>query len=287
MPIPTLFADLSTTVASNSPSGSDNVFPDLDNYIRFINAALASISANTATNGWVSPYVAGTGSWAIPGTIGSTTPNTGAFTTLSSSGLTTANSLTVSTTSTFTGVASFTGTPTGAGLTARFATPGPIGSSAASTGAFTTCTATTFSGSGASLTALPAAQLTGDVPKAALATNLNASGSAGLYVARAWVTFQGTGTVGIIGSGSGNVSGITDNGTGDYTIAFSPALPNADYAAVGTATGGGAATSVVFTIHSTGSSVAPTSKTTSALRVRTSDPDSNEDSTCICVVIFD
>ena len=82
MPVPTTFADLSTTVASNSPAGSENVFPDLDNYIRFINAALASIKANTATNGWVSPYIAGTGSWAIPGTIGSTTPNTGAFTTL-------------------------------------------------------------------------------------------------------------------------------------------------------------------------------------------------------------
>ena len=86
MPVPTTFADLSTTVASNSPAGSENVFPNLDDYIRFVNAALASIRANTATNGWVSPYIAGTGSWAIPGTIGSTTPNTGAFTTLSATG---------------------------------------------------------------------------------------------------------------------------------------------------------------------------------------------------------
>lgn len=82
MAVPTSFADLSTTPGSNSPAGSENVFPSLDDYIRFINAALASIKANTATNGWVSPYIAGTGSWAIPGTIGSTTPNTGAFTTL-------------------------------------------------------------------------------------------------------------------------------------------------------------------------------------------------------------
>lgn len=117
MPVPTSFADLSTTPASNSPAGSENVFPDLDDYIRFINAALASISANTATNGWVSPYVAGSGSWAIPGTIGSTTPNTGAFTTLSASG-----------------------TVSGAGFTARFADPGPIGSTTPSTIAGTTGT---------------------------------------------------------------------------------------------------------------------------------------------------
>lgn len=183
MAVPTSFADLSTTPAANSPAGSENVFPDLDDYIRFINAALASISANTATNGWVSPYIAGTGSWAIPGAIGSTTPNTGAFTTLSSSGLTTANSLTVTNASTFTGVASFTGTPTGAGLTARFATPGPIGSGTASTGAFTTVNASgtitgvTFSGSGASLTSLPAGQLTGDIAAARL-TSVFASSQA-------------------------------------------------------------------------------------------------------------
>ena len=114
MPIPTSFADLSTTVASNSPSGSDNVFPDLDNYIRFINAALASIQANSG-NGWTSPYIAG--SWASPGTIGSSTANTGRFTTLEAT-----------TTSLFTGVATFTAKPAGSGTVLLFAAPtGPIG----------------------------------------------------------------------------------------------------------------------------------------------------------------
>ena len=56
MPIPTSFSDLSTTAASNSPAGGDNVLPDLDNYIRIAFAMLASIKANTATNGWVSLY---------------------------------------------------------------------------------------------------------------------------------------------------------------------------------------------------------------------------------------
>jgi len=37
-----------------------------------------------------------------------------------------------------------------------------------------------------------------------------------VYTAKAWVNFNGTGTVAI--RASGNVSSITDNGTGDYTV---------------------------------------------------------------------
>jgi hypothetical protein len=45
---------------------------------------------------------------------------------------------------------------------------------------------------------------------------------------KAWVNFNGTGTVAI--RGSGNVSSITDNGTGDYTVNFTTALADANYA---------------------------------------------------------
>jgi hypothetical protein len=45
---------------------------------------------------------------------------------------------------------------------------------------------------------------------------------------RAWVNFNGQGTVTI--RGSGNVSSITDNGTGDYTVNFATAMPDANYA---------------------------------------------------------
>jgi hypothetical protein len=48
---------------------------------------------------------------------------------------------------------------------------------------------------------------------------------------RAWVNFDGTGTVSI--RGSGNVSSITDNGTGSYTVNFINIMPDANYAAVG------------------------------------------------------
>lgn len=50
---------------------------------------------------------------------------------------------------------------------------------------------------------------------------------------RAWVNFNGTGTVAI--RGSGNVSSITDNGTGQYTLNFTTAMPDANYSAVGSA----------------------------------------------------
>ena len=43
----------------------------------------------------------------------------------------------------------------------------------------------------------------------------------------AWANFNGTGTVAI--RANANVSGITDNGTGDYTLAFSPVFSDADY----------------------------------------------------------
>jgi len=49
------------------------------------------------------------------------------------------------------------------------------------------------------------------------------------YGCRAWVNFNGTGTVAI--RASGNVSSITDNSTGDYTINFTTAMPDANYAA--------------------------------------------------------
>ena len=50
----------------------------------------------------------------------------------------------------------------------------------------------------------------------------------GVNDAKAWVNFNGTGTVAI--RASFNVSSITDNGTGDYTVNFTTALTDANYA---------------------------------------------------------
>ena len=48
------------------------------------------------------------------------------------------------------------------------------------------------------------------------------------YKCRAWVSFIGSGTVAI--RASGNVASITDNGVGDYTVNFTTAMPDANYA---------------------------------------------------------
>lgn len=55
--------------------------------------------------------------------------------------------------------------------------------------------------------------------------------------AKAWVNFNGTGTVAI--RASFNVTSITDNGAGDYTVNFTTAMPSANYAVAGSATNSG------------------------------------------------
>jgi hypothetical protein len=56
------------------------------------------------------------------------------------------------------------------------------------------------------------------------------TGSAPYYGARTWVNFNGTGVVAI--RASGNVSSITDNGSGDYTVNFTNAMPDANYSVI-------------------------------------------------------
>jgi hypothetical protein len=52
-----------------------------------------------------------------------------------------------------------------------------------------------------------------------------------MYLARAWVNFNGTGTVAI--RASGNISSITDNGAGDYTVNLTTAMADANYCVSG------------------------------------------------------
>ena len=92
---------------------------------------------------------------------------------------------------------------------------------------------------------------------------------------RAWVNFNGTGVVAI--RASGNVSSITDNGTGDYTVNFTTALSDANYAVIGSA----------FT-NVTGSAGPNlnTTPTTSSVRVYTGNPASFADATGCYFAIF-
>jgi hypothetical protein len=84
------------------------------------------------------------------------------------------------------------------------------------------------------------------------------------YGCRAWVNFNGTGTVAI--RASGNVSSITDNGTGDYTVNFTNAMPDANYCPSYSA----AASQTIVDSNGAASHIAqPYSNTTSAHRVKT------------------
>lgn len=60
-------------------------------------------------------------------------------------------------------------------------------------------------------------------------TLFNASGSAPVYACRAWVNFNGT-TATI--RNSGNITSITDNGTGKYTVNMTTAMPDTQYSVV-------------------------------------------------------
>lgn len=119
---------------------------------------------------------------------------------------------------------------------------------------------------GASTLATTVASPTLTTPNINSAQFATVSGTAPIYPCRAWVNFNGTGTVAI--RASGNVTSITDNGTGDYTVNFTTAMPDADYAptiAISSIYTNNA--SAVATVNSNGSNteVAPT---TTACRVQ-------------------
>ena len=108
-----------------------------------------------------------------------------------------------------------------------------------------------------------AISLTGDVDVTGNLRFNSGYGSAALaYGVRAWVNFNGTGTVAI--RASGNVSSITDNGTGDYTVNFTTPMPDANYSYNVAASNGGEPLRVGF--NATGGSTVEVAPTTSAFR---------------------
>jgi hypothetical protein len=113
----------------------------------------------------------------------------------------------------------------------------------------------------------------------------NSSGTQIGTLCRAWVNFNGTGTVAI--NAQFNVSSITDNGTGDYTVNFSNAMSDANYSTIGSCnrqSGGGDGIVSLYANNNNGALVDPT---TSAARINTSlFNNSDVDLTYVCVAIF-
>lgn len=94
--------------------------------------------------------------------------------------------------------------------------------------------------------------------------------------AKAWVNFNGTGTVAI--RAAFNVSSITDNGTGDYTANFVTPMPDANYALVGSLEGAGGAL---------GASTATAAQTTSRRLIAfTTSPIVAADNVAVMVAFF-
>jgi len=113
----------------------------------------------------------------------------------------------------------------------------------------------------------------------AAATSLStASGSAPSYSARAWVNLNGTATPATIRN-SGNVSSVTDNGTGNYTINFTTAMPDADYSW----TTGVQRTTLDIRASQNSSAI----RTTTALQIYTFDSNATvQDAITLCVTIL-
>jgi len=108
-----------------------------------------------------------------------------------------------------------------------------------------------------------------------LSFNSGYGSAAKAYGCRAWVNFNGTGTVAI--RASGNVSSITDNGTGDYTVNFTTAMPDVNYAYE--FSGGGAVSSGTMVYQGS-------TQTTSSLRYTLASTIAAQDASTQCVAFF-
>jgi hypothetical protein len=107
------------------------------------------------------------------------------------------------------------------------------------------------------------------------------------YGCRAWVNFNGTGTVAI--RGSGNVSSITDGGAGNYTVNFTTAMPDTNYSVSGMAmqTNTSAAWARVININTPGSGSTADVKTTSiGIWVFKPSTEVSLDTEIVCLSIF-
>lgn len=97
--------------------------------------------------------------------------------------------------------------------------------------------------------------------------------------ALAWVNFNGSGTVAI--RSSYNVSSITDNGTGDYTVNFATALSDANYSFALSCQGAGAGNTLIGVEQHQG-----TTPTTSAIRLIVKQGSTSLDRDYVCATIF-
>lgn len=256
MPVPTSISELSTTPGSNSPSGSDSPSV-LDDHQRTAYAFIKTLSDEKAA---IADAVLLTGAQTVAGVktfsstiVGSVNGNAATATTATTAG-------NVSGT-----VAIANG---GTGQTSAAAAYSAIKQAATETasGAIEIATAAE---------ALAGTDNTRAVTPSGLRSGLGATGSAPIFAARAWVNFAGT--TGAIRA-SGNVSSVTRNGTGDYTVNFATAMADTGYAVV---TGGRISAPGYSSVQTDGA----TAVTSSAFRLSTVAQSSGSPTAVDCDVV--
>lgn len=107
------------------------------------------------------------------------------------------------------------------------------------------------------------------------------------YLCRAWVNFNGTTASPSTIRGSGNVSSVTKNGTGDYTINFLNAMPDANYAISGFADRGSGTGSFTLFMGTNNATYSNTFTASSArITTRRGSDDLILDSLIVCLAVF-
>ena len=209
---------------------------DIGNGTGFTRTTLTQGSGITITNAAGSITIAATG--------GGTVTSVG--------GTGTVNGITLSGTVTTSGNLTLGGTLSGVSLTSQVSGTLPVANGG--TGV------TTSTGSGNNVLSTSPTLTTPTINSAQVAT---ITGSTPLYLARAWVFFNGSnGSI----FASGNVSSVTRNGTGNYTVNYSTAMPDTSYASVASCSGqgsvNGSTNCMLVNASAGGTNVTPTTTTT-------------------------
>lgn len=142
-------------------------------------------------------------------------------------------------------------------------------------------TSATFTTSG--ITGNLTGNVTGNVT--GTATNAASGSQLALKSAKAWVNFDGTLSTPITPRASFNVSSVTKNGTGEYTVNFATPMADANYAmSLG---GHGDTNSTMGYVTGYRSSIGGYTPTTTSIRLQSCNgANAKYDIPCVCVAIF-